>query len=152
MGYLRVMEDNREWGYAEQSTGGVSYTHSEEQMLVPNHFAPTRPMQFKLRLRHGAAELFVAEQRNTVTLGRDKHSDLVIGDPRASRHHAKIELRQDKFVLTDQSTNGTYISTEADGSHAVKQAEAVLHGRGRISFGQACKEGIPDFVDYIVID
>ena len=124
----------------------------EEQARVPNHFAPTQQMEFKLRLYHGEAVLFVAKQRNTVILGRDKQSDVVIRDLRASRHHARIELRRDKFVLIDESSNGTWILTQADGSHAVKQQEVVLRGKGRISFGQAYREGVSDFVDYIVID
>ena len=124
----------------------------EELTLVPNHFAPTRPLEFKLRLRHGEQELFVGEQRAAVVLGRDTGSDMVINDPRASRSHARIELRRDKFVLVDQSTNGTYISNETDGKYAVKREEAILRGRGRLSFGQPWKEGVPDFVDYVVIE
>lgn len=125
---------------------------SEELTLVPNHFAPTRPMEFKLRLKHGDEELFVGETRVNVTLGRDTDCDLVIADPRASRSHARIELRRDKFVLIDQSTNGTFIATEADGSYAVKREETTLRGRGRLSFGQPYKESVPDYVDYVVIE
>ena len=55
-------------------------------------------------------------------------------------------------MLIDESSNGTWILTQADGSHAVKQQEVVLRGKGRISFGQAYREGVSDFVDYIVID
>jgi pSer/pThr/pTyr-binding forkhead associated (FHA) protein len=93
-----------------------------------------------------------------VTLGRAKESDIVIHDPRASRNHARIELRHDKFVLIDLSTNGTYIksinsvTSKAGSSVAVKSGEAILSGQGRLSFGRRWKEGIPDYLEYVVIE
>jgi hypothetical protein len=55
-------------------------------------------------------------------------------------------------VLIDHSTNGTYIASDADSGYAVKGDEAVLRGRGRISFGFPYQPGIADYVDYAVID
>jgi class 3 adenylate cyclase len=133
----------------------VLWRGDEQRMLVPSHFAPTQIMEFKLRLRHGETELFVSGQRNVVTLGRAKESDIVIHDPRASRNHARIELRHDKFVLIDLSKNGTYIksiTSKAGSSVAVKSGEAILSGQGRLSFGRRWKEGIPDYLEYIVIE
>lgn len=124
----------------------------EELTLVPSHFAPTQPMDLKLRLHHGNSDVFVGEQRAQVTLGRDSSCHIVIGDPRASRLHARIELRRDKFVLIDQSTNGTYIASGSDGKYVVKREETILRGRGRLSFGQPWQEGVPDYVDYVVIE
>lgn len=125
---------------------------SEELTLIPNHFAPTRQIEFQLRLSHGAGELFVGKSRPKVTLGRDDDCDLVIRDPRASRAHAHIELRLDKFVLVDNSTNGTYVTAPDERSFAVKREETVLRGKGRISFGRRWKEGVPDAVDFAVIE
>ena len=130
----------------------VLWRGGEELTLVPNHFAPTRPMEIRLRLRHGGEDIFVSEKRATLLLGRDVASDMVIRDPRASRSHARIELRRDKFVLVDQSTNGTFIATESEGSYAVRREETILRGRGTLTFGHAYQEDIPDFVDYVVLE
>ena len=107
----------------------------------------------RLQLRHGEKHLFVSNKRNGITLGRDPQSDIVTRDPCASRHHASIELRDDKFVLIDKSTNGSVVSTAAAGDKIVKQQEAELSGSGCISFRRANKEsGASDFIDYTVID
>ena len=130
----------------------VLWRGGEDLTLMPNHLAPIRPMESRLCLRHGEDEFFVDGNLSVVTLGRDAGCDLVILDPRASRTHARIELHRDKFVLIDQSTNGTFIATDAEGKYAVRREEAILHGRGRLSFGQPYNQGVPDFVDYVVIE
>ncbi len=46
------------------------------------------------------------------TLGRNPDNDLVLSDPErmVSGRHARIELRDREFWLTDQSTNGTFLN------------------------------------------
>jgi class 3 adenylate cyclase len=73
--------------------------------------------------------------RPKLSLGRDLSNDVVVGDPKASRMHARIEMRRDKFVLVDQSTNGTYVTIEGDRETALRMEEMILRGRGTISFG-----------------
>ena len=60
---------------------------------------------------------------------------MVVNDTMASREHARIECRRDKFVLTDQSTNGTYVIT-SDGPAYLRREETALTGEGKISFGR----------------
>ena len=75
----------------------------------------------------------------TVILGRGKKADMVVDDKMASREHARIECRRDKFVLTDQSTNGTYVVT-ADGAAYLRREEITLSGEGKITFGRELAE------------
>ena len=79
------------------------------------------------------------ETSGTVILGRGKKADMVVNDTMASREHARIECRRDKFVLTDQSTNGTYVMT-ADGPAYLRREETTLTGEGKISFGREIAE------------
>ncbi len=84
--------------------------------------------------------------------------ELVIADGRASRSHARIELRQQHFVLVDCSTNGTYVVTSVgngaggDG-HGIllRREETVLHGSGRLSFGQPWQAGV-ECVEFQVLE
>ena len=47
---------------------------------------------------------------NTVTLGREKASDIFCNDTSISRHHARIDKTEVGFFIEDcQSTNGTYV-------------------------------------------
>lgn len=101
-----------------------------------------------LCLKHGGEEILVNAATPLVTLGRGEESDLVIADPRASRNHCRIEMRRDGFVLLDSSTNGTFVSPQEGGEFYLKQSAVVLKGSGRLCFGQAFFEGIPDIVDY----
>jgi adenylate cyclase len=53
----------------------------------------------------------------------------------ASRVHCKIEYRRGKFFLTDQSTNGTYVTVEGDVEIMLKREQLLLRSRGMISLG-----------------
>jgi hypothetical protein len=104
-----------------------------------------------LRLEHNGAELILGPDRDSATLGRDAQSNLVILDPRASRRHGKIELRRDKFVIIDQSTNGTFVTIEGESETALKHEELVLRGRGCIAFGFAYVGGNQEVVKFEVL-
>jgi hypothetical protein len=70
-------------------------------------------------------------------MGRAKDCDLEINSELASRHHAQLVFRKGKFVLIDQSTNGTFVKTQG-GKEVYVQSEAVpLSGSGFISLGKA---------------
>lgn len=116
-------------------------------------FSPTEAQGLRLRLRHGGKQnLFIDARRPSLSLGRGVGNDLVIRDTRASRTHAHIEFRSTCFVLTDQSSNGTYVAPEGQANFLVKREEAILRGRGRLSFGHPWAEGQSEFVDYLVLD
>jgi hypothetical protein len=90
-----------------------------------------------LTVRHGDEEKVLDASHAVFSLGRDAACDIIINDRRASRTHARIERRRDKFVLIDQSTNGTYVTFAGEAEFALKREEVILRSRGRISFGHA---------------
>jgi adenylate cyclase len=53
----------------------------------------------------------------------------------ASRVHAKIVFKRGKFVLIDQSTNGTYVKTGSDDMLYLRREELQLWGHGVICLG-----------------
>jgi class 3 adenylate cyclase len=112
----------------------------------------TRPraLPAHLRLRHGARDLELDEARPSCTFGRDLSNDVVIADRLASRMHARVERRRDKFVLADQSSNGTYVTIEGEPEVALRREEMILRGRGRISFGHARGDGAGESVEFVV--
>ena len=91
--------------------------------------------EVRLRLRYHDKEVLVNQSTDTVVLGRGKKADIIVNDTMASREHARIECRRDKFVLSDQSTNGTYVLT-SDGLIYLRREETTLVGKGKISFGR----------------
>ena len=65
----------------------------------------------------------------TVTVGRLPDCELLLVDPRVSRHHAEIRPSGDDFVLVDLgSTNGTRVN-------GVRVAQRVLRDGDELAFG-----------------
>lgn len=77
------------------------------------------------------------------TIGRSAESGLVIAADCVSRHHAQLEFAHGKFMLLDQSTNGSYVVTQ-DGQSVYLRREALpLWGHGQIGLGRPVAEGGP---------
>lgn len=112
---------------------------------------PAARIAQRLRLRHQQDVMFVEEHRPIVLLGRELGNDIAIIDPRASRHHARIERRRMGFVLIDQSTNGCYVSLEGDDERCIKTAEMILTGSGRIGCGFSSKEIERDLIFFDIV-
>ncbi len=89
----------------------------------------------RLELRHGSHVHELNANSPSLTLGRDAGNDVVVADPLASRLHARIERRRDKFVLIDQSSNGTFVTIEGEPEIQLRREEMILRRRGHISFG-----------------
>jgi len=103
--------------------------------LMPSTAFKTAPYAGCLVLRHAGTSLVIDGKKSAAVLGRDKNNDLVVNNPLASRQHAQIECRGDKFILIDQSTNGTYVFTEDGRKSFVHREEFPLSGSGSISLG-----------------
>lgn len=72
-----------------------------------------------------------------VNLGRVVGAEFLVKDPRVSRMHARIDFRQNAFVLTDVSSYGTWVRFHGSGGGelALRREECVLHGDGEIALG-----------------
>lgn len=104
----------------------------------------------RLRLRHGNVEITLDAAHPAATLGRDLGCDIVICDPLASRSHGRVELRHDKFMLVDRSTNGTYVTFRDEAEFVLKRGETPLRDRGRISFGHAWADDKREVLEFEV--
>jgi adenylate cyclase len=91
--------------------------------------------QWNLKLAYGGS-MFTVEPAGSVRLGRDKANDVVVASTRASRVHARIVGRHGNFVITDQSSNGTFVLIDGSSREMVlRREEAVLGERGWIGLG-----------------
>jgi adenylate cyclase len=94
----------------------------------------------KLRLVYGDTEIILDDSREALSLGRDVNCDLVVRDRNSSRNHGRIERRMGKFVLKDNSANGTFVTIEeSDREIVLQREEFTLRGHGWIAFGQSRK-------------
>ena len=118
----------------------VIWQESDELTMKSASIA-TAPAAARLTVRHCGAEIVLDPDNSLLGLGRDAASGIVIADKRASRSHARIERRRDKFVLIDQSTNGTYVTFDGEAEFALKREEVILRGHGHACFGHAFEDG-----------
>ena len=91
----------------------------------------------RLRLRYQGQEVLVDDGHASITMGRAEENDLVIKGNLISRLHARIEINRGKFILIDQSTNGTFVVGK-DGEEAfVRRDSMQIRGEGLIGLGKA---------------
>ena len=83
----------------------------------------------------------VNDKRKNVIMGRAEDNDLVIKGNLISRIHAKIEMRRGKFILVDQSTNGTFVLNLQGDETFVRRDTLELKGEGTIGLGKAEQPG-----------
>jgi len=75
-----------------------------------------------------SSRTFVFEGR-PLTIGRSSDNGLVLRDGRASRHHARIDVRRGSLVLTDLgSTNGSWVNDRRIESIALGEGDHVRIG------------------------
>jgi class 3 adenylate cyclase len=113
------------------------WQQSEDMTTLASQRSIYKPKNTRLRLLVGGNELLLSAERPALALGRDASADLVIKERMASRAHGKIERRLDKFILTDHSANGTFITIEGDKEIVLRREEFTLRGHGWIAFGQS---------------
>ena len=100
-----------------------------------------------LRLTYNGAVIVRRREGDVITLGREG-CDLTLAGAAASRRHCSIERRNASFVLTDHSTNGTYIAPDKQPEALVRSASAMLSARGSIGIGQSCAIAGAEIVSY----
>lgn len=103
-----------------------------------------------LELEYHGQTIEVDESRPSISLGRQSHNDVVVQDNRVSRTHARIEYRRSKFVLIDQSSNGTYALLQGKKKIALKRDEGQLLGNGIIALGREPNPDSPDVIRFVI--
>src|SRR5215813_888811 len=121
----------------------------EDLTRMEGYQIPLADSQARLQLRFREKEFEVSHSRPVVTIGRGQQNDIVILDALASRMHARIEYRRGKFILLDQSTNGTYVVTQEGENAYLRREEFVLRGSGAISLGRAAGTEAPEIIHFV---
>jgi adenylate cyclase len=127
----------------------VIWEQQDATVMVDDSF-DARKIESQMELKFQAVNIQVDQNRPSATLGRQSHNDIVVNDGRVSRTHARIEYRRGKFVLIDQSTNGTFALIQGKKSVTLKRDETVLLGRGIIGLGRDVTEDSPVAIHYSI--
>src|SRR5881397_1036508 len=71
-----------------------------------------------------------------VTVGREEGNVLRLNDERVSRFHAKIQIDDNDYILTDlESTNGTRVNGTVVQIRRLRYGDRVALGRSVLMFG-----------------
>jgi hypothetical protein len=118
------------------------YAWEEEEditnMATASSFTnPARHDQVKtLVLKYEGKAHTIKTDTTSYVLGRGQDCDLIIKGDLISRHHTKLEHRRGKFIINDQSTNGTFIRTTEGQEIFLRREEFTVFGSGYISLGK----------------
>jgi len=104
-----------------------------------------------LHLIYKGKSIALPSNSKAFVLGRSVTSDLVIEAGLVSRTHAYCVYRREKFILIDQSTNGTFIKTAEGREVYLRREEIPLVGRGTIALGESGRADNGQIIQYICV-
>jgi len=104
-------------------------------------------------LKYGDVEKLYtdADLDGAVSIGKDS-CDITIKASYASRSHLDLKFSRGKFVLSDHSTNGTYVRFQGQKEDVfIRREELPLLGEGVISLGELTNENSPYLIHFSVL-
>lgn len=118
----------------------------QDQTMIVNKSKDKKALLYYLELRSKDKIALVDQIHPWASFGRQGHNDFLLTNKRVSRTHARIEYRWGKFVLIDQSSNGTFLYDMKDKKRYLKREEIVLPVSGYLNFGEEAAEDSPEIV------
>jgi class 3 adenylate cyclase len=116
-------------------------------MIVPSSSRRNTGSALLLTLR--GADMRIETTGAPLLIGREPGCGMVIESELVSRRHATIEVQRNSFVLTDHSSNGTFVIADHGAiPHFLRRESVHLGGSGVISFGVAPEENTENLVRY----
>lgn len=123
------------------------------ELTTARTYLPTTPIFTSiLQLNHHDQIVNLRPEQSGFMIGRNADNDLVICDDYTSRHHVQIIFRKGKFVLIDQSTNGTFMVAKDQSQAFIHREEYVLQHQGWIGLGELRFSDHPDVISFTVLN
>ena len=111
---------------------------------------PSRNQQLKsLTLTYQNNDYDIPLDTASYLLGRGKDCELVVKGDLISRYHSRVEHRRGKYVITDQSTNGTFVRTTGGQAIFLRREEFTLFDSGYISLGKKVDSADPNIIYFL---
>src|SRR5450432_3723940 len=138
---------------AEVALYEVLWQKEDVTSMVPEIALASRGDRImRLRLRCQDREVVVDDERPNIAIGRAEDNDLVIKGSLISRLHARIEINRNKFVLIDQSTNGTFVQSSDGEESFVRRDSLQIKGNGMIGLGRLPEQASPQTIRFVYED
>jgi pSer/pThr/pTyr-binding forkhead associated (FHA) protein len=79
----------------------------------------------------------VGVEGDVLTIGRSPQSDVFLDDVTVSRHHARILIEREGYLIEDlNSLNGTYVNRKRIERHQLFDGDELQVGKYKLSFLQ----------------
>jgi len=101
-----------------------------------------------IALQYQGENIVIAPESRVFSMGRSTECNLPIFGSKVSRVHARLEMQRGKFVLTDQSTNGTFVKVNQGEPIYLRRESLPLWGNGIIALGQEISDDNPNLINY----
>ena len=89
----------------------------------------------RLVLLQGEQESSYPLTKDAYTLGRHRNNDIVVGDPKVSSFHARLDRTAEGFLLVDLSSrNGTYVNSKRIINQLLATGDEVRLGTARLVY------------------
>lgn len=95
------------------------------------------PARRRLTVTAGTTRVELGEEYPSLSIGRAEQNDIVLRSQLVSRLHARIDYRNGRFLLTDQSVNGTWVAGDDGASTFLHRDSQELRGSGALGVGEA---------------
>jgi class 3 adenylate cyclase len=123
---------------AEVALYEVLWQTEDVTSMLPAIALTPRDRRRTLRLRLTVADrnVIIDQEHPHVVIGRAEESDIIVRGNLISRLHARIEFNRNRFTLTDQSTNGTFVQITGQEEAFVRRDSIPIKGEGMIGLGR----------------
>jgi len=126
----------------------VIWSQRADTTAISLHRLAAKAVALVLRLKYLDLERRLRRNPDSITIGREQTPHgMVVEDHNASRLHCTIERRQDRFVLIDHSSNGSFVTVEGDAEVMLRREEFTLRKHGWIACGQP-RAGTSETVEF----
>jgi pSer/pThr/pTyr-binding forkhead associated (FHA) protein len=104
---------------------GDAITVGDTSFIFHNDFETAKP---RLERRDNGKEYHITPQ--TIGIGRAPDNTIVLDDPKVSRRHAQLAIREGQVIIRDlESLNGTLVNNEyVVGDHPLRNGDTVTIG------------------------
>ena len=137
---------------AEVALFELIWQPDESTSMLPNIESEwqTNPLESsKLTLTFRDSTVVVNDEKKNINMGRADDNDLVVKGNLISRIHARVEMHRGKFMLIDQSTNGTFLENALGEESFIRRDSTELTFEGIIGLGRAAKPGTPMAIHFV---
>lgn len=106
--------------------------HSQTQIFQAQ---PQTQAQARLLLATSNGTQVIPLESTLMTIGRGLNNDIILEDPRISRHHAQLRYRARRFWVADLgTTNGTFVNNERITERALRSGDILSLGGFELTF------------------